>query len=90
MVILSFYKVLTLTLHHFYLKHKHQNMISYKILRPSFHQVHSDEACLSENLASAKWCRDGPEAKGQPEDRWQANHVENESLEGKCRGGDGG
>lgn len=61
-------------------------------LRPSFHQVHSDEACLSENLASAKWCRDagGLEAKGQPEDRWQANHVENESLEGKCRGVDGG
>lgn len=62
------------------------------ILRPSFQTVHSDEACLGENLASAKWCRDadGPEAKGQPEDRWQANHVENESLEGECRGGDGG
>lgn len=28
--------------------------------------------------------------RGQPEDRWQANHVENESLEGKCRGEDGG
>lgn len=28
--------------------------------------------------------------KGQPEDRWQANHVENESLEGECRGVDGG
>lgn len=54
------------------------------------HQVmkrHSDEACLSENLASAKWRCDAAslESKGQPEDRWQANHVENESC-GKCTG----
>lgn len=46
-----------------------------------------DEACLGENLASAKWRRDAAslESKGQPEDRWQANHVENESR-GKCTG----
>lgn len=56
----------------------------------SGHQVtkrHSDEACLAENLASAKWRCDAAslESKGQPEDRWQANHVENESC-GKCTG----
>lgn len=51
-----------------------------------------DEARLGESLASAKWHCDahGLEGKGQPEDRWQANHVENESLEGECRGGDEG
>lgn len=46
-----------------------------------------DEACLGASLASAKWRRDAAslESKGQPEDRWQANHVENESC-GKCTG----
>lgn len=48
---------------------------------------HNDEACLCDNLASAKWhCKAASlENKGQPEDRWQANHVENESR-GKCVG----
>lgn len=48
---------------------------------------HSDEACLAENAASAKWrsAAASLESKGQPEDRWQANHVENESC-GKCTG----
>lgn len=47
----------------------------------------SDEARLGASLASAKWRRDAAslESKGQPEDRWQANHVENESR-GKCTG----
>lgn len=50
-------------------------------------KCHGDEACPAENLASAKWRCDAAslESKGQPEDRWRANHVENESC-GKCTG----